>query len=165
MTDSPNGKLGRWGIGLFLAALTILYSALVMVVSKVVPGHFRMVVVPATMKAIAICLFAIGIPFLLVSLISLHRAYGANRLVTTGIFSLCRNPIYSAWNIFIVPGVVVLLENWLALSIPFAMYVFLRLLINKEENYLMAVFGQEYLGYRRRTFCIAPLSFIKAPKK
>lgn len=74
----------------------------------------------------------------------------ASRLVTTGIFSMSRNPMYV--------GLVALLAGWACwlgspalLLGPLLLAVFLtRFQIMPEERVLLVKFGPEYADYRRR---------------
>jgi protein-S-isoprenylcysteine O-methyltransferase Ste14 len=70
-----------------------------------------------------------------------------SRLVTTGVFSVSRNPLY-------LGGVCVLLGVALAANLPWALALLLPslvachyLLIVPEERYLAARFGEEYRAY------------------
>lgn len=118
-------------------------------------------ITPFALIVVAICLFLIGVPFFVFALLSVHRAYSANKLITTGIFSLCRNPVYAAWVVFFVPGSMLIRANWLGMTIPIFMYLLLRLLIRKEETNLESVFGEEYIKYKKRVMCILPLSWLR----
>jgi protein-S-isoprenylcysteine O-methyltransferase Ste14 len=79
------------------------------------------------------------------------RAYNANELVTKGVFKCCRHPVYASWVVFIVPGITLLMKNWLGMSAPIFMYSILRLLVKKEEIYLENVFGSQYREYNLRS--------------
>lgn len=57
------------------------------------------------------------------------------------------NPISAAWIMLIVPGIVIITGNILAISIPFFMYLVFRKYINLEEEYLEEKFGEEYIYY------------------
>jgi protein-S-isoprenylcysteine O-methyltransferase Ste14 len=151
-------KLSRWGVGPVLAILTVGYTGAVLGISRLLPIRMIIPIQKPEVPWISLVLFAIGIPFLIISLFELHRAYGAGKLVTTGVFSLCRNPIYSSWNLLLVPATVLLLRNWLCLTIPFFMYGLLRALIKKEEEYLSISFGEAYERYKMDVFFILPLS-------
>ena len=77
---------------------------------------------------------------------------GARRdqLATTGIFGVVRNPIYAAWIIFIIPGLVLLLRFWPMFFAPFLAYGLFKMLVGKEEKYLEERFGETYLEYKAR---------------
>ena len=56
---------------------------------------------------------AIGVPLLVVALITLNRNYDQDQLATRGIYGIVRNPIYSAWVEFIIPGLVFLSPSYI----------------------------------------------------
>lgn len=106
---------------------------------------------------IGVVLIAGGLVFYVVGLVALARAYNADALQTGGAFALCRHPIYAAWALFIVPGVVLLMGSWLGLATPVVMGIVTRVLVGKEERYLAARFGEAYRVYKRRVPAILPL--------
>jgi len=70
---------------------------------------------------------------------------------------MCRHPVYGAWVVFNVPGMVLFFNSWLGLVVPILMYVTLRLLVRSEEEHLEQTFGEEYREYRSRTPAVFPL--------
>ncbi len=103
-----------------------------------------------------IVLLAVGVPFWAASAGAIGRHYKAGRLCTTGAYRLCRHPIYAAWILFIVPGALLFLHRVLLLAIPVIMYVVLRRLIHREEEWLEENFGQQYIEYANRVNAIIP---------
>lgn len=77
-------------------------------------------------------------------------AQPATRLITSGIFSLTRNPLYLGW-IFLYLAVAAFMSAWWAivLLVPAAVIVD-RLVVSKEERYLERRFGDEYRSYKQR---------------
>lgn len=63
------------------------------------------------------------------------------------LFVYVMNPISVAWIMLIVPGIVIITGNILAIRIPFFMYLVFRKYINLEEEYLEEIFGEEYIYY------------------
>ena len=155
------GKMSRWGIGPLFAAGSFAYGAAMLLLGRWLAYDLTIRIIPRPLLAgLAWLLLGVGIPFFIAALFSLHRAYNSNQLVTTGIFSLCRNPIYAAWVVFLVPALMLFQANWLALSVPVFMYGYVRVLVRHEERYLETRFGDSYREYRRRVFCVIPLSGI-----
>jgi protein-S-isoprenylcysteine O-methyltransferase Ste14 len=70
--------------------------------------------------------------------------------VSSGIFSISRNPIYVAL-CFANIGIGLILNSWWVLVsfIPAAILVYL-ITIKSEESYLERKFGDEYLAYKSR---------------
>ena len=79
-----------------------------------------------------------------------------NKLLTTGVYGIVRNPIYSAF-IFIFTGALLLTANYILLILPFVFWVFLTILMqNTEEKWLRNEFGKEYEEYARKVNRVIP---------
>jgi protein-S-isoprenylcysteine O-methyltransferase Ste14 len=69
-----------------------------------------------------------------------------DRLITDGIFSFSRNPIYVAFAIILI-GQFLILPNWITLIyIVGATWLFHRQVL-REEDYLRRHYGQAYVDY------------------
>ena len=75
----------------------------------------------------------------------------ARRLVTHGLYSKFRNPIYLFGGIGYV-GLFVALGNWIVLALFLALYTFQLGRIKREAQVLEAAFGDDYRRYRARTW-------------
>ncbi len=75
----------------------------------------------------------------------------AKKLITTGPFALCRNPIYLA-NILAVSGFVIVCETvwYLPVYLIFA-FSFYSLIVRYEEYLLHKKFGESYKQYKQST--------------
>ncbi len=155
-------KMSRFGIGPILAPLSILYCLAVLAVTRHYAPLFDLTVMPDTLRLALGTLLALGgLIFFVVAVISLSRAYNADRLNTRGVFACCRNPIYAAWIVFIVPGLVLLADSWLGMTAPLVMYILLKIFIKKEEQYLEEKFGRQYRVYRENVPEVLPIGWIK----
>lgn len=113
--------------------------------------------VPPTgwMQVAGICLIVIGFVFWTVARFQLGSSFSvsaqARKLVTHGLYSKIRNPIY-VFSLFVIAGV------FLILARPLAFLVFLIVIpvqlrrARKEASVLEAAFGEEYRSYRARTW-------------
>ena len=154
--------MSRWGIGPIFTSLSIGYGVLTILISSYFHPVFQIEFISHRFLAIiGIFLMVIGIPFFLVSIKTVMRAYNAHELVTNGIYRCCRHPLYASWVVFIVPGIVLSVNSWIALTTPIFMYFILCKLVKKEEIYLESVFGPEYLHYRQMIPCILPVGYLK----
>ena len=98
---------------------------------------------------------AAGVVLLIVARLQLGAAFSvrakAKTLVTTGLYSRIRNPIYVFSAMFLV-GIVIVSERWLLL-LPIALLVPMQVVrARKEERVLSAAFGEEYERYRAGTW-------------
>lgn len=108
-----------------------------------------------TQRYIGTLLAVVGISFIIVARVQLGKSFSikpeAHELVTTGLYSKIRNPIY-------VFGTVTLAGVFLVLQKP-ALWIFLSILVivqviraRREARVLEAAFGDAYREYRRKTW-------------
>ncbi len=155
-----------WGVGPRFTVWSVGYGGVCLVISFLFPDVFLIDFVPAwVLILLGALLVALGVPFFFVSAVSAHRAYREGRLLTRGVYGLCRHPIYAAWVVFLVPGMVLIARTWLGLSVPVFMYVLLRILVREEEAYLEDRFGEEYRLYRARVPAVLPVRILRRPSR
>jgi len=76
-----------------------------------------------------------------------NRRVYADNLVTTGIFSHCRNPLY-AGNILILAGLGVASNSLIFMAIATPLFLFFyQAIVRAEENFLRNKFGEEFNNY------------------
>jgi protein-S-isoprenylcysteine O-methyltransferase Ste14 len=98
-----------------------------------------------------------GLIFWVYSAIFFIRKFKPGVLLTSGPFSLCRNPIYSSIILFIIPSIGLLLRSGLILTIPVVLYIGFRLTIHGETIILKRTFGEEYDNYERSVNEVFPV--------
>lgn len=85
-----------------------------------------------------------------------NRRIYAEGLVTEGIYSVCRNPMYLG-NILLILGFAIFSNSLLFLLIMFPFFVLIYAsIIKAEENFLIGKFGEEYVTYKKSTYAIVP---------
>lgn len=72
------------------------------------------------------------------------------QLVTTGIYRLTRNPMYTGMAVASIGGALLVGSYWPLLTLPAAVLTVRRIVIEPEERYLAERFGQRYAEYRSR---------------
>jgi protein-S-isoprenylcysteine O-methyltransferase Ste14 len=107
--------------------------------------------------AIGIVLLVIGVPMLAVPVRSVMGAYKEDQLATGGLLAIVRHPIYSAWIVFILPGLAFLSQSWPMLLTPLVAYAVFKVLIHREDEHLKQRFGEAYLDYRARVNELIPV--------
>ena len=150
-------RMPFWGVGPTVGAPTACYGLAALVASLVWPSVFAIAPPRGPWPAVvAGMLLAVGVPWYAIGVRAVRKAYGADRLVTDGLYALCRHPIYAAWILFILPALGLLANSWLVLSTAVVMYALTRLFVRREEQSLEARFGELYAEYKRRTNAIFP---------
>ena len=150
-------RLSLWGVGPRTITLSALYGLLTLVVTRQWPQYFALDFIPYTYLAIAAAVLAVPTAVLYaVTLRAISRAYKADRLVTTGVYAVCRNPLYAIWVFLWLPIIALAGNSWLFATSSVVLYVLIRWFIGREEKYLEERFGQEYLDYERRVNAVMP---------
>jgi len=146
------------GIGLKLAIMTLMYSIIIVVFIFFSKIDFSIDLIPYKLLIIigSILIF-IGILFLIFSIISIIKAYKVDSLCINGVYSICRHPLYSSWIICIVPGIILIFDSWILLTIPIIMYIIFRILIKQEESFLQSKFGETYVDYKNKVTLLFPM--------
>ena len=75
----------------------------------------------------------------------------AKHLVTTGVYSRIRNPIYVAGELFLL-GAALFVRSWMPLVIAAVMVPMQMVRAHREAQVLREAFGEEYEAYRRGTW-------------
>ncbi len=97
-----------------------------------------------------------GLLLLLLSLVSFGKSFRVgidtdrpDKLVTTGVFTFSRNPIYVAFGVVLV-GQFLVFPNWILLVyMGAAIWLFQRQIL-REEDFLKKHYGKEYSEYCNR---------------
>ncbi len=86
----------------------------------------------------------------------LYRQIYADKLVTSGIYSICRNPMYFG-NILILLGVGIFSNSalFVFLTIPIFMILYAAIIL-AEQSFLENKFGEEYNLYTKNVNAIIP---------
>ncbi len=106
-------------------------------------------------RYIGTALVVVGISFIVVARYQLGRSFAitpkARELVTHGLYSKIRNPIY-VFGIVMFTGVAMVLQMrglWIALVV---LFVLQAMRAHREARVLEAAFGDAYREYRRKTW-------------
>lgn len=151
-------KMTIWGVGPKLAVLSFAYSIIPILLTSRYPELFIVSFIPTwVFKAAGIILLAAGIPLWAISVLTIIKGFKEGVPCTQGVYSIVRHPLYSAFIVFIVPGILMFFRSWILITIPFAAYVIFKRLIRKEEDWLEEQFGEDYLRYKSKVHAILPI--------
>ncbi|MFZ5568809.1 MAG: methyltransferase family protein [Thermodesulfobacteriota bacterium] len=150
-------KMTKWGCGPRFGLYSAFYCILMFGLTIYFEPLFTIAFIPyGFSRWLAIAPLILGIPFYLFSLVSVMRAFKAGKLVTKGVYGMCRHPVYSAWILFFIPGLALLLNSWALLSASVVLYFLARFMVREEDMYLEIMFGEEYLKYKSEVPAILP---------
>ena len=109
--------------------------------------------------SLAAAVFALGLAFLVSGFLAFRRAqttidpvhlHAASVLVSTGIFSFSRNPMYLGFTILLTAWALYLSSPWAMLGVVAFVLFIHRFQILPEEHVMRAKFGSAYSEYQRR---------------
>jgi protein-S-isoprenylcysteine O-methyltransferase Ste14 len=92
---------------------------------------------------------------------ALLRGLKETKLVTTGSFYLCCNPLYTSIILFIIPGVSFMMNSWLVLTTSIVGFILFKLFIKSEYAEMEKFFGDDYRKYRAYTPDFSPFPVKK----
>lgn len=92
---------------------------------------------------------------------ALLKGLKETRLMTSGTFYLCCNPLYTSILLFIIPGVSLMMNSWIVLTTSIAGYILFKMSIRKEYEEMEEFFGDDFRKYRSETPEFFPFPFRK----
>jgi protein-S-isoprenylcysteine O-methyltransferase Ste14 len=110
---------------------------------------------------LGIFLICSGLVLYFLTLPLLLKGLKETKLITYGAYYLCRNPLYAAFIIFLVPGIALALNSWLLLITPVLAYILFKISIKSEYKEMEEFFGDEYIKYKSVTPELFPFPFKK----
>jgi protein-S-isoprenylcysteine O-methyltransferase Ste14 len=90
------------------------------------------------------------------AVVQLLAGFSKGKLVTTGAYSIVRNPIYSSATFFILPAVALMTLTWVYFIVSVFLYVGVIIFIGTEEQQLTKAFGKKYEDYMARVDRLVP---------
>lgn len=144
--------MSYFGVGPIYVTLILIITVIAVYIGKM---EFFSTGVISIMKfplyIVGVILIALGVILWIQAVLisKIDKNIAENKLVTTGAYAWVRNPIYSAFAI-IFTGVLCLQNNLFLLIFPFIYWVFMSILVKKEEVVLEKTFGEEYLLYKSK---------------
>jgi protein-S-isoprenylcysteine O-methyltransferase Ste14 len=128
--------------------------AVLLVAVVVLALHFRNEPWPPH-RIIGAAIVLVALALITVARVQLGRSFSvtaqARRLVTTGLYSRIRNPIYVCGELVFV-GAAIFMLSWWPVVITLAVSPLQVKRARREAAVLEAAFGEEYIAYRRRTW-------------
>jgi protein-S-isoprenylcysteine O-methyltransferase Ste14 len=142
-----------FGIGPFLVFPILLLSIISLILSNynMIP-LLKIQELNFLLTTLGIILILIGIIIWLFAVVKskITEEIIDNKLVTTGIYSFIRHPIYSAF-LFASSGLIFISQNLFLFFLPVLYWIILTIgMIKTEEKWLKEKFGAEYEEYSKK---------------
>ena len=155
-----NKHLPIFGVGPFyvitIFIITIIFLTL-NYLDLISSGRFIALKIPFIIIGVILIILGIIMWTIAVFKDKIDKSILNNSLCKTGVYSLSRNPIYSAF-LIINTGILLFTYNLYLLVLPFVYYFFLTILIiHTEEKWCINEFKNEYLSYMKKVNRIIPL--------
>jgi protein-S-isoprenylcysteine O-methyltransferase Ste14 len=144
-------KMTMFGMGPRILSVSLAWALLTGLISYRWPETFCLRAIPYGVCAVVGGLMlAAAVVILSRTGPLMKRGFESGQLVTSGPFSVVRNPIYAVNIFLIIPAIAVLFRSWLMLSTALVAYLAFKWMIRVEDKYLAEKFGQDYRDYCAR---------------
>jgi protein-S-isoprenylcysteine O-methyltransferase Ste14 len=145
-------KLSLFGIGPKIGRIMLPLLAALITVSILWPQYFWFANPrPVWLWILGIVVLVVGLTLWISSGKMLIKYVRETRLMTTGPYAVCRNPLYAAVILFVIPGVALLMNSWLVLTASVAGYIVFKICVKQECDEVKRFFGEEYERYSSET--------------
>ena len=142
--------LPLFGVGPVIIALQILITAIGIFASYrgcFDAGKTRLLNIPFKMIGAGLILSGFYLNYSAKRKSKLFEMVAENKLITTGVYSVVRNPVYSAV-LLACTGAVCIANNLFLFAIPVICWIYMTIFLKlTEEKWLAALYGQEYIEY------------------
>jgi protein-S-isoprenylcysteine O-methyltransferase Ste14 len=150
------------GQGGRIMLVTMPALAAAMIAHLNVPDLVRIPLPRSVLAPPGVALAVPGLALWLTAVVQLLVGFPRGKLVTSGAYGVCRNPIYSSMALFVLPGVSLMTGTWAYLVPAAVLLVAVLVFIREEERDLLRVFGDEYRRYTARVHRVIP--FVRSAR-
>ena len=145
-------KLNFFGIGPKIGVIALPWLAATIVLTLVFPAIFSFGSgVKPYLLMVGIIMLVAGLVLYGVTVRSLLAGLKETRLVTTGLYRVCQNPLYAVLMLIVIPAIALMMNSWIILTVPVAGYIVFKKHISQEYKEMEEFFGEDYRKYRERT--------------
>jgi len=160
MKETNKNTLPMYGVGPIYVSIILVTTIVSIILTHFgyIPNYnIDKLTVPLMIIGIILIILSAYMWYLSVVKDKVDKYITKGKLLTTGIYSYTRNPIYSAFTILSL-GIILIANNYYLLILPFIHWLFLTILmILTEEKWLQKEFGKEYEEYKKKVNRCIPI--------
>lgn len=113
-------------------------------------GKMDILKIPFLIFGVMVIIFGVYLWFAANYKTKVDKYITQNKLATTGVYGIVRNPIYSAFWLVCV-GAIFIENNLVLFLIPLICWAYMTVFLKKtEEKWLLNLYGREYIDYCKR---------------
>lgn len=152
-TQIGSGKTGfvKW------VECTMMASTVLVVVVELVSIVLGTTLLPPVARWLGAGTAAVGVAVFITAVVTMRDSWRAGvsksektELVTSGIFSISRNPAFLGFDLVYL-GILLMFFNWVLFAVSiFDALMFHLQIVNVEEDFLLEAFGEDYLNYKKK---------------
>lgn len=145
--------LPMYGVGPIYGAVIIAATVVAVIAGHTAffeRGMIQWLKTPSAIIGVLLIIFGLYLWYSAVFRAKVDDGIVNNKLITTGVYALCRNPIYSAF-LFFCTGALLISGNLFFYPLFFFYWIFMTVLMKfTEEKWLKNMYGKEYEEYCRK---------------
>lgn len=133
-----------------IAAFLVLIVGVVSVLCRISYSSIPVRIIGAAMSIVGTTVFITAVLTMRDSWRAGVSKTDKTELVTSGIYQISRNPAFLGFDLLYI-GILLMFFNWVLCAVSvFAILMYHLQIVNVEEEFLLAAFGDEYLQYKKK---------------
>jgi protein-S-isoprenylcysteine O-methyltransferase Ste14 len=145
-------KLNFYGVGPKIGRIALPYLAVSIILTLLFPALFTFgAEAKKPLLIVGAILLISGLALYFATVKKLLDGLKNSKLVTSGTFRYCRNPLYAFLILMVIPGLGLMLNSWIILTTTIPGYIVFKVYIREEYREMESFFGETYREYSKKT--------------